>query len=263
MGVLEGKVAIVTGAGSGIGRCSAKRFAEEGARVLVADVSGEGAARTAAEIGASAAAACQVDVREEASVAAMVAACVARFGRLDVAFNVAGIPGRGTLDDLTMETWSNVLAVHLTGTFLCTKYEVAQLKRQASAGSIVNMASLNALQAAEGLMAYCTAKAGIAMLSKVAALECGPHSIRINAVAPGLISTPRTQQRFADNPAIEGAYLAATPLGRVGEMEDVANLGLFLASDASDWITGQVLSVDGGATLKKYPEITRPPISMS
>ncbi|MEO6043454.1 MAG: SDR family NAD(P)-dependent oxidoreductase [Tepidiformaceae bacterium] len=262
MGALDGKVAIITGAGSGIGKRAAIRFADQGARVVVADVSVETAQTTAEEIGRSVAKGEHVDVRDEESVARLVEAAVTHFGRIDVAFNVAGIPGRGTIDDLAMETWGNVLAVHLTGTFLCTKYEGAQLKRQGSPGSIVNMASLNALQAAEGLAAYCTAKAGIAMFSKVAALEGGPHGIRVNAVAPGLISTPRTQQRFASNSAVEGAYLSATPLGRLGEIDDVANLALFLASDASDWITGQVLSVDGGATLKKYPEITRPPISM-
>lgn len=260
MGVLEGKVAIITGGGGGIGRESARLFAAEGVRVLVGDVSLGAAEETVRAIGTSALA-FEVDTRDEDSVAKMVAAAVEAFGGLDVAFNLAGVPGRGTLEDLTLETWSNVLAVHLTGTFLCTKYEAARMKAQGRGGSIINMASLNALQAAEGLGAYCTAKAGIAMFSKVAALELGPAGIRVNAVAPGLIRTPRTTQRISDNPALEPAYTEATPLGRIGEMRDVANLALYLASDASEWVTGQVISVDGGATLKKYPEITRPPLA--
>ena len=147
-----------------------------------------------------------------------------------------------------------MIDVCLTGVFLCLKHEARQLIEQGGGGSLINTASLNAMQAAEGLSAYCSAKAGVAMLTKVAALELGRHQIRVNSIGPGLIRTPLTEG-LRDVSGLEDAFAEEAPLGRVGEPEDVAQLAAYLAGDESSLMTGQTLYIDGGANINKYPPL--------
>lgn len=254
MGRLDGKVAIVTGGASGIGRRTVELFVEEGARVLIADLDSDAIGTLIGQLGHNYADGAAIDVRDEAAVANMVQRAVRRFGRLDVAFNNAGIGGFAPIPDYPLEDFLNVLNVSLTGAFLCTKHVAKQLIAAGNGGSIINMASLNAIQPTEGFAAYCSAKAGVAMLTQVAALELGRHNIRVNAIGPGLIETPATGGLTAV-PGVRDAFRAETPLGRAGQPEDVARLALYLASDESSFMTGQTLYIDGGQGLKKYPEL--------
>ena len=253
MGLLDGKAALVTGGASGIGLAAARRFAEEGAQVAIADRNADGASEAAREIG-SEAVAVTADVTNEDDVAHMVMSCVDRFGRLDIAFNNAGIGGFSPIQDYPLAQFQQVIDVCLTGVFLCIKHESKHLIEQGSGGSIINTASLNSIQATEGLSAYCSAKAGVAMLTKVSALELGRYGIRVNSIGPGLIRTPLTQG-LRDIPELEEAFAHEAPLGRIGEPEDVAQLALWLASDASSLMTGQTVQLNGGADINKYPPL--------
>ena len=253
MAELEGKVALVTGGASGIGLRAAQVFAEAGASVVLADRDADGAAEAARQIGPNAAA-IGGDVTNEDDAAAMVDACVQHFGRLNIAFNNAGIGGFAPIQDYELDAFRRVIDVCLTGVFLCIKHEAKQLIAQGGGGSIINTASLNAMQATEGLSAYCSAKAGVAMLTKVAALELGRREIRVNAIGPGLIRTPLTQG-LRDVPGLEEAFVNEAPIGRIGEPEDIAQLALYLASDASSLMTGQTLFIDGGANINRYPPL--------
>lgn len=254
MGRLDGKVAIVTGGASGIGKRTAELFVEEGARVLIADLNSDGVGAMLSQLGHNYADGIALDIRDEAAVERMVAQAVRRFGRLDVAFNNAGVGGFAPIHEYPLEDFERVVGICLTGTFLCIKHEARQLIGAGQGGSIINIASLNAIQPTEGFAAYCPAKAGVAMLTKVAALELGRHRIRVNAIGPGLIHTPATAG-FQNNPAIYQGFIENSPMGRAGEPEDVAQLALYLASDASSLMTGQTLYIDGGQSLKKYPEL--------
>ena len=254
MGRLDGKVAIVTGGASGIGKSAVEAFVAEGARVIVGDTNSEAIGALIGQLGHNYVDGAEVDVRDEAAVERMVAQAARRFGRLDIAVNNAGVGGFSPIQNCPLEDWDRVLGISLTGTFLCIKHEAAKLIAQAQGGSIINIASLNAIQATEGFAAYCAAKAGVAMLTKVAALELGRHRIRVNAVGPGLIHTPATAGMLAV-PGLEDAFIHEAPIGRAGEPGDIANLLLYLASDESTLMTGQTLYIDGGASLKKYPEL--------
>jgi len=254
MGMLDGKVAIVTGGASGIGKAIVEAFVREGSRVIVGDVDGAGIGRLIGELGHNQVDGAEVDVRDEAAVERMVGQAVRRFGRLDIAVNNAGVGGFAPIQAYPLEEWERVVGISLTGTFLCIKHEAARMMAQGKGGSIINIASLNAVQPAAGFAAYCAAKAGVAMLTKVAALELGRHGIRVNAIGPGLVHTPATAPMTAV-PGLEAAFIAETALGRAGEPEDVAGLALYLASDVSSLMTGQTLYIDGGASLKKYPEL--------
>jgi len=195
-----------------------------------------------------------VDITDEAAVQGMVEKAVRRFGRVDIAFNNAGVGGFSPIQDYPLEQFQRVIDICLTGTFLCIKHESKHLIGAGHGGSIINIASLNAIQATEGFAAYCSAKAAVAMLTKVAALELGRHGIRVNAIGPGLIHTPLTEG-LRSNPAIYQGFIDNSPMGRAGEPEDVAQLAVYLASDASSLMTGQTLYIDGGQSLKKYPEL--------
>jgi NAD(P)-dependent dehydrogenase (short-subunit alcohol dehydrogenase family) len=254
MGKLDGKVAIVTGAASGIGKRTAEVLVEEGARVIVADLNGDGVGAMVAQLGPDHADDVQLDIRDEDAVNRMVDRAFSRFGRLDIAFNNAGVGTFCPVNQHQLEDWDRVVGVCLTGTFLCIKHEAARLIAQQQGGSIINVASLNAAQPAEGFAAYCSAKAAVAMLTKVAALELGRHRVRVNSIGPGLIHTPLVQP-LLDIPGLEDAYIHEAPIGRVGEPEDVARLALYLGSDESSLMTGQTLFIDGGGSLKKYPEL--------
>jgi NAD(P)-dependent dehydrogenase (short-subunit alcohol dehydrogenase family) len=254
MGRLDGKVAIVTGGASGIGKRTAEVFVAEGARVFIGDLNSDGIGEMVGQLGHNYADGATVDIRNEDQVKAMVDGAVRRFGRLDIAFNNAGVGGFSPIQDYPLEEFQRVVDICLTGTFLCIKHESKHLIGAGHGGSIINIASLNAIQATEGFAAYCPAKAGVAMLTKVAALELGRHKIRVNAIGPGLIHTPAT----AGFQSMEGVYqgfIDNSPMGRAGEPEDVAQLAVYLASDVSDLMTGQALYIDGGQSLKKYPEL--------
>lgn len=254
MGRLDGKVAIVTGGASGIGKGAVERFVAEGARVIIGDMDGDGIGALIGQLGHNYVDGAVVDVRDESAVERMVAQATRRFGRLDIAVNNAGVGGFSPIQDYALEDWNRVLGISLSGTFLCIKHESRRLIEQGTGGSIINIASLNAIQATEGFAAYCSAKAGVAMLTKVAALELGRHRIRVNAIGPGLIHTPATAAMLAI-PGLEDAFIREAPIGRAGEPQDIANLLVYLASDESTLMTAQTLYIDGGASLNKYPEL--------
>ena len=237
MSRLDGKAAIVTGGGSGIGRAICKRFAAEGASVLVADVVADRAEEVAAEIGGRAV---QADVTVAADVARMVDACE----RVDVLVNNAGGGMNDDLLQIDEEAWDSELALNLKSAFLCTKAVLPQMIER-HMGAIVNISSVNGM-AFFANEAYSAAKAGLINLTKTTAVRYGRHGIRANAIAPGTIRTPLWQERVDKEPAIFERLLRWYPLGRVGEPEDIAAAAVFLASDDASWITGEVLRVDGG-----------------
>lgn len=254
MGRLDGRVAIVTGGASGIGRRTAEVFVEEGARVIIGDINGDGIGAMVAQLGHNQCDGLVVDVRDEDAVRKMVDQAFRRFGRLDVAFNNAGVGHFSPIQAYELADWQRIMDITLTGVFLSIKHESARLIAQGQGGSIINVASLNAIQATEGFAAYCSAKAAVAMLTKVSALELGRHKIRVNAIGPGLIHTPATQGMM-QIPGLEDAFVAEAPIGRAGEPDDIAKLAVYLGSDDASLMTGQTLYIDGGASLKKYPEL--------
>jgi 3-oxoacyl-[acyl-carrier protein] reductase len=242
--------AVVVGGGSGIGAAVAVALAGDGYVVTVADRDLDAARGVAAGLGephrAEAA-----DVTDEASVQAVLDGVVAREGRLGVVVNCAGVSTIGLVTDLAVEEFRRVVDVDLTGGFVVLKH-AGRLVRDG--GSIVTITSLNARQPAAGMSAYCAAKAGLAMLVQVAALELGGRGVRVNAVSPGLVETPLTAPAL-EIPGIVEDYLENTPLGRAGTPEDVAALVRFLCSDEAGWLTGEVLDLNGGAHLRRYPDL--------
>jgi NAD(P)-dependent dehydrogenase (short-subunit alcohol dehydrogenase family) len=243
---LQGKVVLVTGASSGIGRASALACAREGARVVVADVAVDGGEATAHMIKEAGGSAHFVaaDVSQAGEVERLVQGIVAACGRLDCAHNNAGIVRGGSTHELSEEDWHAILAVNLTGVWLCMKYEIAQMLRQGG-GTIVNTASAAGLVGLPRHGAYVASKHGVLGLTKTAALEYAQQGIRVNAVCPGYIRTPMTSGA-TPNPDVEAAMVAAEPIGRMGTPEEVAQAVVWLCSDASSFVTGTGLSVDGG-----------------
>ena len=253
---LKGRVAIITGAGSGIGRRTAELFAAEGAKVACADVNGEAANETAKAIGA-AAIGCRVDVSVPGDVEQMVADTVAKFGTVDALYANAGVGGKGNAMDMSFEEWNRMIAINLTGVWLSCKYALPHMIA-AGGGSIVNQSSLAGLIGVPSLPHYAAAKAGVIGLTRQIAVEYGPKGIRANAICPGTIYTPLVatvwERRGVGYGASPGASLAeqkkqagmGNPIQRMGEVEDCANLALFLASDESGWITGTAMPLDGG-----------------
>jgi NAD(P)-dependent dehydrogenase (short-subunit alcohol dehydrogenase family) len=244
------KVAIVTGGASGIGLATTRRLVAEGGRVVVADLDEGALAPVSVELGAAVATVAG-DVSDEGHVERLVEEAIGRFGRLDVAFANAGIGSAARLVDLDLAEWSRVLAVNLTGPYLLIKHAG---RRMGEGGSIVVTASLNAVQPGIGMGAYCTSKAGVAMLVQVAAMELGPRGIRVNAVAPGLVRTGLTEAMTAF-PPIWDEYVENTPLGRHATPEEIAALVAFVASDEAGYITGSLQLIDGGAHTKRYPDV--------
>jgi NAD(P)-dependent dehydrogenase (short-subunit alcohol dehydrogenase family) len=235
-------VAIVTGAGSGIGRAAAMRLARDGCAVVVAELD-EGRARAVArEIGA-AGVPFAVDVSEARAVDALVAYALERFGRLDTMVANAGVPHGAPFLELDEATWERVLAVNLTGVFLCGQAAARAMVAAGRPGTIVNVASTYAEVTADEASAYSAAKGGVRMLTKSMALELGPHAIRVNAVGPGWI---RTGMNPLDDPAQLERLEPTIPLRRIGLPEDVADVIAFLTSEAARYVSGQTLFVDGG-----------------
>ncbi len=239
--------AIVIGGGSGIGRAIAAGLIEDGYRVIVADRNGDNAASVAAEIGATSA---QVEVTDEAAVEKLFADAATLDGELHAVVNTAGISSWGRMVDHDVQLWRDVLDVNLVGAFIVLKHAGRNV---VDGGSLVSLASLNARQPGDGLSAYCASKAGLAMLTQVAALELAPRRIRVNAIAPGLIITPLTEGLQAID-GIEGDYVENTPLGRPGTPEEIAGAARYLCSDIAAWMTGEVLDINGGAHLMRHPQ---------
>jgi NAD(P)-dependent dehydrogenase (short-subunit alcohol dehydrogenase family) len=241
---LDGKVAIITGAGSGIGAATARRFHEEGAKVVLADISGSQEA-IAKELGEGALSV-DTDVSNGASVRAMVAAAVDTFGRLDVLYNNAGIDGElQPVGEMPEEAWDQVQAVNLRGVFLGIRYAIPEMLKTGG-GSIINTASMAATVAFPTMASYCAAKGGVVMLTKTAAAEYAGQGIRVNAISPGTIQTAITDHLPAD---MINAIIDRNPVGRIADPSEVASLALFLASDESRFITGADHLIDGGYTL--------------
>lgn len=247
-GRLDGKIALITGAGSGIGRASALVFAREGAKVAVADKLVDGGQETVRMVEAAGGTASfiKVDVSDAASVEAMVNATVETYGRIDCAYNNAGIEGQvAPTDSYADDMFDRVIAVNLTGVWLCMKYEIPRLLEQGG-GAIVNTASGAGLIGVAGLSAYVASKHGVIGLTKTAALEYAKSGIRVNAVCPGLIQTPMVERLTADQPQLGEALVAMEPVGRTGRPEEIAESVVWLCSDAASFVTGHAMSVDGG-----------------
>ena len=249
--VLEGKVAIVTGGASGIGRATALVFAREGAKVVVADVVREGGEDTASFIRETGGDAIFVkcDVSKAADVEAMVKKAVDTYGRLDCAFNNAGVVVMKSTVECTEEVWDHVINVNLKGVWLCMKYEIIQMFKQGS-GAIVNTSSLSGLFGQQGHAPYTASKHGVIGLTKVAALDCAQAGIRVNAVCPGGVPTPMLEPFLAD-PQFKDSILKSLPIGRFGRPEEIAEAVLWLCSDAASFVTGVAFPVDGGAVAGK------------
>ncbi len=249
-GRLQGKVAVITGGASGIGRATARRFVAEGCRVVLSDLDESALASVAEELGHSALAVAG-DASSEPDVERLVAAAIEGFGQLDIAFANAGIGSAQRLVDADLDQWSRVLDVNLTGPFLLIKHAA---RAMSDGGSIVVTASLNAVQAGPGMGAYCSSKAGVAMLVQVAALELGPANIRVNAIGPGFVRTALTEGAFM-LPAIVDGYVDNTPVGRHALPEEIAGMVTYLASDEASFVSGSLHLIDGAAHTMRYPDI--------
>lgn len=247
-GRLDGKIALVTGGGSGIGQATALIFAREGAKVVVADVLVEGGEATVSQIkkGGGDAVFVKTDVSQDAEVEALVQKAVATYGRLDCAFNNAGIAGAAARTaDYTQKQWDRVIGINLTGVWLCMKYEIAQMVKQGG-GAIVNTASVAGLVGFRHGPAYVAAKHGVVGLTKTAALEYAKANIRVNAVCPGVINTPMFEKGLQIDPRIADTMAAREPIGRLGKPEEIAEAVVWLCSEAASFVTGLPMAVDGG-----------------
>jgi NAD(P)-dependent dehydrogenase (short-subunit alcohol dehydrogenase family) len=245
-GRLEGKVAVVTGGASGIGRATVELFHAEGASVVVADVSGR-ETEVADRLGERALAV-NVDVSDSSSVAALIDTTVTRFGALDVLHNNAGIEGTiAPLEDTDEAAFDRVVAVNLRGVYLGMRYAIPAMKARGG-GSIVNTASAAGLVGMPMLSAYCATKGGVVQLTKAAGAELAPSGIRVNAICPGPIDTPLLRELGREHPEAVSGAVALTPMARQAQPEEIARVALFLASDDSSFVTGAALAADGGLT---------------
>ncbi len=247
MGRVEGKVALVTGAGGGIGGAGAEGLGREGAAVFCTDLDAAAAEATAGRIRAAGgrAAAHPLDVRDRAAVDAAVASCVGQFGRLDILLECAGISHRLNFLDLDAATWDRIIAVNLTGMFHLGQAAARQMARQGNGGSIINITSQLAEVARPERAAYVASKGGGRSLTHAMAVDLAAQQIRVNAIAPGPTLTGLTRASYQD-PEMQRATEALIPLGRLGQPDDLVGAVLFLASDESRWVTGSTVTVDGG-----------------
>ena len=247
-GTLQGKVALVTGAASGIGRATALAFAREGTKVVVVDVQVGGGWATVREIERSDGQAIffECDVSEAEQVESMVNQCVETYGRVDCAFNNAGILGDlASTTECTEESFDQITRVNLKGVWLCMKFEILQMLKQGG-GVIVNAGSDAGLAGRPRLLAYSASKGGVIQLTRTASLEYVRSNIRINAVCPGLILTPLVEDQRKRDPELVADLIEQLPAGRAGEPEEVAEVVIWLCSDAASFVTGHLMAVDGG-----------------
>jgi 3-oxoacyl-[acyl-carrier protein] reductase len=242
------RTAVVIGGASGIGKAIALR--DSGYCVTVADINGEGADAVAADLGDGAVSAA-VDVTDEASVEALFAGVMAHEGAVHAVVNTAGMSGWSPIVSHDVAEWRRVVDLNLVGAMIVLKHAGHVL---ADGGAILSLTSLNARQPGYGLSAYCAAKAGVSMLTQVAALELGARGVRVNAIAPGLVITPLTEA-MQSIPGVTEDYVDNTALGRAGSPEEVAAAAVYLCSEKAAWVTGEVLDINGGAHLLRYPQL--------
>ena len=251
MSLLNGKTAIVTGAGSGMGKAIAKLFAKEGASVTFADLNNESAKAAASSTGLNRVQAIQADVTSDSDVANLVNQTLEAYDGLDIVINCAGVPQSFTaIEELTLEQWDLIMNVNTKSIFLTSKYAVPIMKQQKS-GSIVNIASIAGIRARPGLNAYCASKGAAIMLTKALALELAPFKIRVNAINPGPADTPMIGKFLVGDEAqkeegMKKIFQDSVPLGSLIQPEDIAQGALYLASDLAKIVTGEVLNIDGG-----------------
>jgi len=251
---LTGKAAIVTGAANGIGLACARRLAQDGASVALADIDAAAGEAAAAALRAEGHKAIFVatDVTQRSAIEALVRRAVAEFGRLDVMLNNAGVAISAAVLDMSDETFDTVLSVNLRSAFIGTQVAAREMKASGRGGVIINMSSVNALLAIPGLSAYACTKGAINQLTKVAAVELAPHNIRVVAIGPGTILTELAKKAVMSDEAGRRKILARTPIGRAGEPEEVASVASFLASEDASYITGQTIYPDGGRLALNY-----------
>ena len=247
---LENKIAIVTGAGGGIGAASVRRFAREGAKVIAVDINGEQLEKTVNAINAdfpNSTTARVANVGKASQVETLVATTVSELGRLDFVFSNAGIMRDGSVVDLSENDWDDLFAVNVKGTFLLGKYGIPEM-RKTGGGTFVITASANSFYAESDIAGYCATKGAILQLTRAMAIDHGPENIRVNCICPGWIETPMSQPFLDENP--EGRNFASkiAPLGRVGRPEEVADVAVFLASDEARFVTASAFNCDGGWT---------------
>jgi NAD(P)-dependent dehydrogenase (short-subunit alcohol dehydrogenase family) len=246
-----GKTGIVTGAASGIGRASAQALAREGAWVLVCDIDAEGGAETVRLIEQEGGGARfrRLDVADETEVHGAIGEIVDEHGHLDLAHNNAGVVGPAKrVADTSREEWEQVMAVNLTGVFLCMKYEIAQMEAQGTGGAIVNTSSISGLGASPLMAAYTASKHGVTGLTRVAGYDYAKRGIRVNALCPGVTHTPMIDQWIDGDPVVQAVMDASVPIGRMATPEEMAEAVVWLCSDSASFVTGVALPVDGGLT---------------
>ncbi len=247
---LTGKVALVTGGASGIGRATALRLAREGGRVVIADVDQVGGEETAGLVSGLGgnAAFIRADVSKTADVSAAVDMAVQQFGRLDLAVNCAGVLGSGaSMIDFTEDDWDEVMGINLKGTWLCMKHEIPAMM-QSGGGAIVNLSSIAGLVGSQHSPAYAASKHGVVGLSKTAALQYAPHNIRVNCICPSAVLSPMLETLVTRNPQVGAKLKASQPNGRFANPAEIAEVAVWLCSDAASFVTGTALPVDGGYT---------------
>jgi NAD(P)-dependent dehydrogenase (short-subunit alcohol dehydrogenase family) len=245
---LENKVALITGAGSGIGRATALRLAEEGAKIAVADKNAAMGNETVQKITSAKGQAIfvEADVSKVSDTERIVAETVKQFGQLNILVNNAAILLEKTIVDTSEADWDRIVDTNLKGTFFCAKHAILQFRKQGGGGAIVNMASVNSFFAEGGIAAYCATKGGIAQLTRALAMDHSAEGIRVNAINPGWIETPMNANYFAIGPHVKAQAAKLHAIGRIGQPEEIANGVLYLVSDEASFVTGAMLTIDGG-----------------